>query len=127
MECSMKERWQDYLTTFVGVWVLFSLEVIHYFFPAVAFTSAIAWSHGLVGFALIVVGAAAVAGYQLWEEWVDVLLGLWLIASPWIIDFAGVAPLRWNAVLSGTVVVVLASWVLITGRGRKTVRNAKLG
>jgi hypothetical protein len=78
----MQQRWQDYITTLIGVWVLFSLEIIHFFFPELVFTRGIAWSQGAVGFALIAVGASAVAGYQLWEEWVDVILGLWLIVSP---------------------------------------------
>lgn len=75
-------------------------------------------SQGAVGFALIAVGASAVAGYQLWEEWVDVILGLWLIVSPWIIGFGEVSVLRGNAILSGAAVAILAGWVLIEGQGR---------
>jgi hypothetical protein len=114
----MQQRWQDYITTLIGVWVLFSLEIIHFFFPELVFTRGIAWSQGAVGFALIAVGASAVAGYQLWEEWVDVILGLWLIVSPWIIGFGKVTTLRWNAVISGAAVVILAIWVLMSGQGR---------
>ncbi len=114
----MSQRWQDYVTTLMGVWVLFSLEIIHFFFPELVFTRAIAWSQGAVGFALIAVGASAVAGYQLWEEWVDVILGLWLIMSPWIIGFGEVPVLTWNTILSGAAVAILAGWVLIKGQGR---------
>jgi hypothetical protein len=114
----MSQRWQDYVTTLIGVWVLFSLEIIHFFFPELVFTRAIAWSQGAAGFALIAVGASAVGGYQLWEEWVDVILGLWLIVSPWILGFGDLPALRWNAIIPGAAVVILASLVLLTGRGR---------
>ena len=34
-----------------------------------------------------VVSLAAIIAYRDWEEWVNVLLGLWLIASPWLLGF----------------------------------------
>ena len=37
-----------------------------------------------------VIGAisfAAIIAYRNWEEWLNTLLGLWLIASPWLLGF----------------------------------------
>lgn len=31
---------------------------------------------------------AALIAYENWEEWANLLLGLWLIASPWLLGFA---------------------------------------
>ncbi|MDP1731227.1 MAG: SPW repeat protein [Devosia sp.] len=37
----------------------------------------------------MVVGLAALYAYQLREEWISALLGLWLAASPWLLGFSG--------------------------------------
>jgi len=34
------------------------------------------------------VSLAAIIAYRDWEEWANILLGLWLIASPWLLGFA---------------------------------------
>lgn len=44
----------------------------------------------------------------MWEEWVNVVLGVWLILSPWILGFSGMTNAMWNAVIVGLLVGVLA-------------------
>ena len=112
-----KQRWQDWVTAFVGVWVFLSPLVIPYISPDSAATGIVAWNHTIVGLAIAVVGIAALAAYQIWEEWVDAVLGVWLIASPWVLGFTSMTALTWNAVIMGAVVVVLSGWVLATGSG----------
>jgi hypothetical protein len=34
------------------------------------------------------ISLAAIIAYKDWEEWANILLGLWLIASPWFLGFA---------------------------------------
>ena len=38
--------------------------------------------------AVILISLAAIAAFAKWEEWANLLLGLWLIASPWILGFS---------------------------------------
>ncbi len=33
------------------------------------------------------VSLAAIIAYRDWEEWLNVLMGLWLIVSPWLLGF----------------------------------------
>jgi hypothetical protein len=42
----------------------------------------------LIGLAVIALSIAAIFVFADWEEWLKVLLGLWLIAAPWILGFA---------------------------------------
>jgi hypothetical protein len=42
-----------------------------------------------------------------WEEWINVALGAWLIASPWILGIASPAA-RANFIVVGVLVVALA-------------------
>jgi SPW repeat len=39
------------------------------------------------GVAVAILSLAAILAFATWEEWANVLLGLWLIASPWILGF----------------------------------------
>jgi len=40
------------------------------------------------GAAIAVISLAALFAFARWEEWANLLLGLWLIASPWLLGFA---------------------------------------
>lgn len=37
---------------------------------------------------IALISLAAIIAYENWEEWANLLLGLWLIASPWLLGFA---------------------------------------
>jgi len=43
------------------------------------------WATGAV---VALISLAAMIAYRDWEEWANFLLGLWLIASPWLLGFA---------------------------------------
>lgn len=40
------------------------------------------------GAAIAAISIAAIVAFSDWEEWVNVLLGVWLIVSPWALGFA---------------------------------------
>jgi hypothetical protein len=46
----------------------------------------------------------------------NLVLGAWLVISPWMLDFSGVVAAIWNAVIVAAVVAVLALWALGTGK-----------
>lgn len=38
----------------------------------------------------VLVGASSLAAliiFREWEEWINLVLGLWILASPWVLDF----------------------------------------
>jgi hypothetical protein len=41
----------------------------------------------LSGAAIAILSLAALAAFANWEEWANLLLGIWLIASPWVLGF----------------------------------------
>lgn len=47
--------------------------------------------------------------YRHWQDWADLLLGLAVLASPWLLDFADTAAPMWNAVIVGVAIVLLSS------------------
>jgi hypothetical protein len=46
-------------------------------------------------------------------SWINLLLGIWLIISPWVVGFASAAAATRNTVIFGIVVGILAIWNLI--------------
>lgn len=44
-----------------------------------------------------------------WQDWVDLLLGLAVLASPWLLDFSASAAPTWNAVIVGSAVILLSA------------------
>lgn len=44
-----------------------------------------------------------------WLSWINVILGLWLIVSPFFLGYINVASL-WNDIILGVIVAALAAW-----------------
>jgi hypothetical protein len=74
----------------------------------------------MAGLALIAVALGAIFAPRSWEEWSLALIGLFVIASPWLLGFNDQPAVMRHAVLTGLAVVVLAAWTLLTDRHRGT-------
>jgi len=112
----MKEkRWQDVVTAVIGVWTFLSPWLLG---SAAGLTigANAAWSLHILGLAIAVAGIAALVAYRFWEEWVEVVLGLLLLVSPWVLHYTDFEGLRWNAILMGLLVVLSAGSVLVSER-----------
>jgi len=107
-----KQHWQDWLTTLVGVWLIVSPYVLAFAMPEGVAPDLVVWNFIISGLAAVLLGVAALASYRFWEEWADVIVGLWLVLSPWVLQFAGSPVARWNAVISGLVIIISAGWTL---------------
>jgi hypothetical protein len=59
------------------------------------------------GAIIVVLSIGALAAFAVWEEWLNLIAGLWLIASPWVLKFQGTNAMRVNVVI-GAVVALLA-------------------
>lgn len=125
-----RQRWQDWVTFVLGLWTIASPFL--FFIPGTAgspapavsgamdwsfyASSIVQWNFYIVGLALAVVGIVALYSHRLWEEWIDVILGVWLLISPWALRYTTQSILTWDAVITGLVIAVLAVWTLTSGR-----------
>jgi SPW repeat-containing protein len=53
----------------------------------------------LCALAIIAMSSAAIFTYANWEEWTNVIVGLWLIASPWILGFAHLRAMHFSVAI----------------------------
>jgi hypothetical protein len=65
----------------------------------------------LLGTLIIMIELVELSVFRGWEEWINVALGAWLIASPWVLGIA-TPTARVNFVVVGALVVALALYEL---------------
>jgi hypothetical protein len=103
------KHWQDAVIAVVGVWLISSPWVMGFRGEVGATANA-----SIVGFALVAVAVDAIFVPSPWEELTLGAIGVWMIASPWVLDVSGGHGAGLAAIVTGTVIVVLALWSLFS-------------
>jgi hypothetical protein len=98
----LPQQWTDWATWLLGIWLSLSPWTLLFEFETPAMRNAV-----LLGALIIFVEVIELSLFRGWEEWINVALGAWLIASPWVLGIATWAA-RINFVFVGTLVVALA-------------------
>lgn len=63
-----------------------------------------------------------------WQDWLNLLLGAWLFASPWVLKYADEgSPAARNAWLLGPAIIVVAALAIYLPRAWEEVVNFVLG
>ena len=114
------KRWQDWVMLILGVW----LFVSPFWMPAYASTTSVAaWNSYILGVLVVIFAWSAIARPQPWEEWVNLVLGIWLIIAPFVLAFyRGEPGAAWNQVVLGILIGADAIWAL-TQFSRPQVRT----
>jgi hypothetical protein len=94
------KHWEDWVGLILGVWLIVSPMVLRYG-DLVASQNAF-----LVGVLLIVITLVELTIFRAWEEWINVILGAWLVVSPWLLGSNFIATT--NLVIVGLLVLALA-------------------
>lgn len=105
------KHWQDPANALLGVWLVLSPWILGFQGNLTAMTNAV-----IVGVLLVAAALGAIFLPRAWEEWTECVLGLWLVASPWLLGFRPLQVARVDALVTGAVVIVLALWVLMTDK-----------
>jgi hypothetical protein len=50
---------------------------------------------------------------NLWEDWTNLFLGIWLFVSPWVFQLPNDSGVAWNAWISGGIIAVIAAAALL--------------
>jgi general stress protein CsbA len=99
----MKRRWQDWINLIFGAWLIFSPWLLKYTNLGTA-----SWDSFYFGLAIVFFAVWALFAPMVWEEWVNLILGLWLIIAPWVHGFSTHTQVTWNVVAVGVIVAVLS-------------------
>ncbi len=110
-------HWQDWVTLIVGVWLVLSPMILAVVPPEGSQTFLMSWNFTVTGLLAIALAISALTLFRPWEEWLDIVLGVWLVISPWVLGFTFSEIALWNAILCGVVVAAMGLWVAYETRG----------
>lgn len=67
------------------------------------------WNAWIGGGAALLIAVLAASRLQDWEEWLNLIAGLWIAASPWLLSFSGAFYAMWVHLLVGLCIAGLAA------------------
>jgi SPW repeat len=97
------ESWIDGTNLCLGV-ILFGIPWV-----VASATQAVDWNAWIVGGLIAFNACCALVGFAAWEEWTNLVLGLWAAISPWLFGFQGNVGATWTYVILGCAVGTLAA------------------
>ena len=112
MEIQEAWAWEDWVDMVLGVWLAASPWILGFSDSDPAATR----NALIIGIAVAALSALTFLAYSIIEEWVDVVLGLWLMASPWILASAGNGAVVADFVIVGALVVGLSGYEIWASR-----------
>jgi peptidoglycan/LPS O-acetylase OafA/YrhL len=89
------------LTILAGVWLVLAPFILSYS------SSVNAWQEFILGIAVVIFGFMRLTMPRIaWPSWTNTLIGIWIIAAPWIMT--GTTPRgRLNEFITGAIVAIL--------------------
>ena len=95
-------QWEDWCDWALGIWLMLSPWALHFNLDTVATRNAV-----IVGIIVVLVEVVTLSWFRVWEEWINVALGLWLAVSPWVLPIES-ATAKLNFVTVGVLIAALA-------------------
>ncbi|MBF9232652.1 SPW repeat protein [Microvirga alba] len=71
-----------------------------------------AWNAWFCGALALFIALSAISRAYDWEEWLNLIVGLWTAASPWLLGFFGVVAAMWVHLFVGLGLVAFAAMEL---------------
>jgi hypothetical protein len=101
-------RWQDGAMLILGLWLVVSPFVLQFS----SFTEIAALNSYLLGVGVMVFSAIALARPRMWEEQVNIVLGLWLVLAPFLLGFTTETAALVNHIIVGLLILADAMWAV---------------
>ncbi len=102
----MTQKWQNAINMLLSIWLFISPWVMGYRHEVAA------WDAYIFGIVCFLVAAFAMRMAKPWENLLNLLLGTWLVVSPFLLRFSGEDLIAINTVAVGVLFVVFAAWAL---------------
>jgi len=77
------------------------------------------------GIIIVLLAIGALTAFAAWEEWLNLIVGLWVLVSPWVLGFQGSTAMSVHVVI-GILVAVLAAielWLMYQQPPRQTAHR----
>lgn len=102
-----KRRWQDWANLVLGLWLFVSPHALGY-----SQQTAAAWNAYVIGAGIVVFALIAARMPKAWEEIINMVLGVWLVLSPFVLGYSAVTEIALHSVLVGILATAFAIWAM---------------
>ncbi len=105
----------SWLVVIAGIWTIISPFILGFSSAATPL-----YNNVIVGIVLVVLGAWAALSHAVTTErtldWINVIVGIWLLISPFVLAFSAMTNPMWNNVIVGIITIILAAWAALSFR-----------
>jgi hypothetical protein len=70
----------------------------------------------IAGIVIVALAIAALAAFAIWEEWLNLIVGLWTLVSPWLLGFQHTGAMPVHVAIGAAVVILAAIEIWITSQ-----------
>ena len=110
---TLPNQWEDWCSWGLGIWLCISPWALQFEMDAPATRTTV-----VSGVLLILAEVITLSTFRAWEEGLNILLAIWLIAAPWIVGAASVVATA-NFVVVGLLVFALAIYEITQVRSSR--------
>jgi hypothetical protein len=96
-------EWQDWVGVGLGVFILVSPFIGDELVAGIVILNAV-----VIGLVVLIISQLEIVGPTSWEEIINAICGLWLIASPLIFSYSAAGQLRFWHFCLGALVTIIA-------------------
>ncbi len=119
----LSSHWQEWADLVLGLLLLISPWALGFASGAVGTMPdaadvgpVAAWNAWICGIIIAATALAAILRFDEWTDWVNGLLGLWVIIAPWVLGFTGLGAAVAAHVVLGVLIVAFSAWDLWAAR-----------
>jgi SPW repeat len=104
-------KWCDVANLILGAFLFFSPWMFGFD------TGKVSQNAYIAGVVIAVLAIGALAAFAVWEEWLNLIVGLWVLVSPWVLSFHGtIRPMAVHVVIGIAVAVLAAIEIWMTSQ-----------
>jgi hypothetical protein len=100
-----RETTPNVINILAGLWLIITPYIFGYSIFAAPTTN-----HVIVGIIVALVAIVKFFYHAMWFTWINILAGIWLIISPFVLNYFGIESATWNSVILGAIVIVFSGW-----------------
>lgn len=94
----------DVINLILAVWLFLSPWIVGFagLVPA-------AWTAWLSAIAVFIFAVAALLAFAEWEEWINLIVGVWVLISPWVVHFSDRQKPTVTLLVTGVAIALIAA------------------
>jgi hypothetical protein len=122
--------WQDWANAVLAVWFFISPWVLQFGAGAPAAgtdatttgaVQAAEWNAWVLSVLVFLVAISAISRMDFWQEYVNLVLSIWIFIAPWVLGFAMLTGAAWDHWIVGVLIFLFSISVLSRARQARTV------